>query len=197
MAVSSGPSHEHGDGDGDAKSDDSRLVHWKRDVEVRSATRGEQRRRRYPDEQGKRPHTHATPSRAVGLPRKRCGAGRSGARKTVRRPATGRASLNGRAARSNDGTPEHGFSGLRSGFRGEPTARLRARCSHCPLLHGGNVGDRNWLSRERLLGAPPQRSILIRTASNVSGNRTMIAPPCIVQPEACDSSASNWTRETT
>jgi Domain of unknown function (DUF4288) len=42
-------------------------------------------------------------------------------------PATGRASLNGRAARSDDGKPERGFSGLRSGFRGESTARLARR----------------------------------------------------------------------
>jgi hypothetical protein len=35
------------------------------------------------------------------------------------RPATGRAILNGRAPRSDDGEPEQRFSGLRSGFRSE------------------------------------------------------------------------------
>ena len=61
--------------------------------------------------------------RLVGSRRKRCGAGRSMTRKTARRPTTARASLNGRAGRSNDGEPERRFSGLRSGFRSERTRR--------------------------------------------------------------------------
>jgi hypothetical protein len=44
----------------------------------------------------------------------------------LRRPATGRASLNGRAARSDDDEPEQHFSGLRSGFRGKRPTRLRS-----------------------------------------------------------------------
>jgi hypothetical protein len=56
-----------------------------------------------------------------GSRRKRCGAGRRTSRKTRRRPATGRAGLNGGAPRSPDGKPKPCFSGLRSGFRGEPS----------------------------------------------------------------------------
>ena len=39
--------------------------------------------------------------------------------KTLRRPTTGRAVLNGGAPRSGDAEPEQRFSGLRSGFRSE------------------------------------------------------------------------------
>ena len=66
----------------------------------------------------------ARESRAGRSRRKRCGAGRNGSRKLLRRPATGRASLNGRAARSDDVKPEQQFSGLRSGFRSERPTRV-------------------------------------------------------------------------
>jgi hypothetical protein len=69
-------------------------------------------------------HRATYASRAGGSPRKRCGTRRLGSRKMPRRPATGRASLNGRAARCDDGKPERYFSGLWSGFRGELPTRL-------------------------------------------------------------------------
>ena len=58
--------------------------------------------------------------------------------KTLRRPATGRASLNGRAPRSDDAKPEQRFSGSAERFRSEWTDRL-LRPQIDPNSRGGSA----------------------------------------------------------